>query len=117
MSQLDRRRFTYYGVFVIGLALAGLYFLYLLDVVSLGDFFGMLVIGSGAAFVGITLLISFSRSRPLRLILTILSGASGGVHYYLNTLAITPAWWGTIMFMLLGVGLLLTYSTFSWLRE
>ncbi|MBD3404764.1 MAG: hypothetical protein GF411_01355 [Candidatus Lokiarchaeota archaeon] len=79
------------------------------------DLMDILFIASGVAMIPITLIIGKADSRSGRVVFTIISGALGGVHGYLD-LAFFPTT-GAMMFLLFGIGLLMTASALIWMEK
>lgn len=115
VSGIDWWKLSYYGVFLGGLGLVGFYMYYAFITFGLSDFMALLFFGSAGAFWVITLTTTFLHSRPLRLLFTILSGATAGAHYLLSTLMFGPS--GTLFYIILGLGVIMSGSTFAWLRD
>ncbi|MHA1771533.1 MAG: hypothetical protein ACTSYL_03375 [Candidatus Thorarchaeota archaeon] len=115
MSQMDTRHVTYYLVFLGGLGLVGYYMFNAFTTFGINDLMDLLFLGSAGLFWLTTFIVAFVHSRPLRLIFTIGSGSIAGAHYLLATMFYGQT--ATLWFMVLGLGVVLSCSTFIWLRE
>ncbi len=116
MSQMDKKHLTYYLVFLVGLGLVGIYMYYAFSVFGINELMDLIYLGSAGAFWLSTLIAVFFKRRSLRLLFTMGSGVIAGSHYLLSTILLGGQL-ATIMFLILGLGVVMSCSTLIWLRE
>ena len=112
--------FLYIGL-LLGMGLLAPYFWIILTadalVMNADVLMRLLLFLSGLLLVVSTLGIATTKTRSSRIGLTMLSGAAGGVHGYLDLALFIDNLIGIIMFAWVALALLLTFATFSWLLE
>jgi hypothetical protein len=110
--------FFYYLALLIGMALVGAYFWYLMTstivVVSI-LFYWILVLG-GLLLVGTAFGFASAKTRSSRVALTMLTGILGGIHGYL-IFTMYDLIMGIILFAWMAFGLLIAFAAFAWLHE
>ena len=108
--------FLYIGL-LLGMGLVGAYFWTILVAPIIDMLAHLLLLLTGFLVVISTLGLAVMKTKPSRVGLTMLSGAVGGVHAYLDLALFTDWFIAIIMFAWIALALLLTFATFSWLLE
>ena len=110
--------FFYYLALLIGMALVGAYFWYIMTttIVVVSIFFYWILVLGGFLLVGTTFGFASANTRSSRVALTMLTGILGGIHAYL-IFTMYDIIMGIILFAWMGFGLLVAFAAFNWLYE
>lgn len=76
-----------------------------------------LIFITGILLIVSSLSIAYAKTRGERILTTVISGAFGGVHGYLDLALYAEGYLGIIMFAWIALGLLLAFASFSWILE
>ena len=119
MSDDEGTLWHYLGL-LLGMAFIGSYLWYLVYPFGLTTYPGInetrLLWITAILLVVATLAIAFAKTRSERIVTTMVSGALGGIHGYMDLLFFTPGA-GIILFAWIAMGLLLSFSLLAWLLE
>ncbi len=116
LSTRDEGGFFYYLALLIGMGLVGAYMWYILVTPSPYEVYNFIMYISGALLVATSFLFAYAKTRTSRVLMTVLSGIIGGMHFFLD-IALYDYVMGLILFAWLAFGVLLSFAAFNWLLE
>ncbi|TFG32734.1 hypothetical protein EU527_09385 [Candidatus Thorarchaeota archaeon] len=114
---LIRGKVFYYLVLFIGMGLIGTYFWLIVSSDIPDRTIKTLLFLSGFSLVLSTFALAGMTKRRSRIIFTIISGLSGGIHGYLDIIIFQENLWGALLFGWISFGLLLAFAALAWLPE
>ena len=118
LARGEEGTFFYYLALLIGMALVGAYFWFIMNtsivVVSI-LFYWILVLG-GLLLVGSAFGFASANTRSSRVGLTMITGILGGIHGYL-LFTMYDVILAIILFAWMAFGLLVAFAAFNWLYE
>ncbi|MHA1577716.1 MAG: hypothetical protein ACTSU3_10185 [Candidatus Thorarchaeota archaeon] len=110
-----RKFFSYYLCMLCGIIFLYLYMWFVLSIMFIDPFYKMILMDISILLVATSLGFAYMKTRPKRLLMTVISGSLAGIHGYLSLALFTGA--GVYMFGWFGFALLLIYASFNWLKE
>lgn len=110
-----RKYFSYYLSMVIGIAFFLLFMGYTLVLMYIDPFYKMILLDVSILLVVTSLGFAYLKTRPMRILMTVVSGSLAGVHGYLSIALFADA--GVYMFGWFGFSLLLMFAAFNWFKE
>ncbi len=118
LARGEEGTFFYYLALVIGMALLGAYFWYIITtpIVVVSILFYWILIFSGILLAASAFGFVSANTRSSRVALTMLTGILGGVHGFL-IFSMYDIIMGIILFAWMAFGLLVAFAAFNWLYE
>jgi hypothetical protein len=107
---------VYCAVFAVGAGFAGTY-LWRTIILGAPDLPHQILLVSCAIFVLAAVAAPLIKTRPKRVLLTILSAVFGGIQGYLDLALFPLAYDGFLLFFWLGLGVLLMVASVSWVSD
>ena len=109
--------FFYYLGLLMGMALLGAYFWFIMNApVVVNMLFYLILVLGGILLVGSAFGFASANTRSSRVALTMLTGILGGIHAYL-VFTIFDFILAIILFAWMAFGLLIAFAAFNWLFE
>ncbi len=118
LARGEEGTFFYYLALLIGMALVGAYFWYIMNttVLVVSILFRLILVLGGLLLVATAFGFAAAKTRSSRVALTMMTGILGGIHAYL-IFTMYDLIMGIILFAWMAFGLLIAFAAFNWLYE